>query len=445
MQNDSDVRPVRALLVFLLVAALAAAAALGATARTDAGTVSLKFQVWSYSIPTIQSNIKKFETLYPGVKVSLSDTSWFDYHDVMATRFTGGNAPDIAYSSDHWLREWVAANWIAPLDKYFPQFTKYEQEWAPYAREGMTLDGHLYGLPYYADLIDFLYNADQVKQAGFSGAPKTWDDVKKISLALKQKGIVQYPLNIPLKKDDPWLIEIFYSMVYGNGGHMFDSKDNPVFDKPGSAAEKMLQWLQDARTKWKILDPAGPESAEPDVVKTMGAGHSTFTVLAKYNLAELNLGQHQEAGHFKLGLMPGSTHSTVGFVRFYAMTASAAKRGSDVIKDVGNFLQYFGGKTGGQYKVEKRWALEKGLGFANLPLYGDPQVKAAINKWGSVTLEQTQAKRAHVKEGLTPFWGVWDISAREELDKAILGQESPRQALKTMSDRWKQLKKQYKK
>jgi multiple sugar transport system substrate-binding protein len=166
-------------------------------------------------------------------------------------------------------------------------------------------------------------------------------------------------------------------------------------------------------------------------------------VLAKYNLAELNLGQHREAGHFKLALMPGRSHSTVGFVRFYTLTSHGADRGSDVVKTAGQFLQYFGGKTGGQYVVEKRWALEKGLGFANLPLYNDPQVKKAINKWGSVTLERSQAKLAHVKEGLTKFWGVWDISAREELDKAILGQESPRQALKNMANRWKQLKKQY--
>src|SRR6266540_5351175 len=174
-------------------------------------------------------------------------------------------------------------------------------------------------------------------------------------------------------------------MVYGNGGHMFDQHDNPVFDRAGSPAEKTLQWLQDAMTKWKILNPAGPQSAEPDVVKTMGAGRSVFTVLAKYNLAELNLGQHKEAGHFKLALMPGTTHSTVGFVRFYSMTASAAKRGNDVISKVGKLLNYFGGKTNGQYLVEKRWAL----------------------------------------------------------DKAILGQQSPRQALKNMADRWQQLKKQY--
>src|ERR1041385_3066216 len=88
--------------VALLLAALTAAAALGA--GSGARKTALTFDVWSYSIPTIQDNIKKFQQLDPNATVSLRDTSWFDYHDVMATRFTGGNAPDIAYSSDHWLR-----------------------------------------------------------------------------------------------------------------------------------------------------------------------------------------------------------------------------------------------------------------------------------------------------------------------------------------------------
>jgi multiple sugar transport system substrate-binding protein len=423
--------------------ALAVAALTAATGGAGGKKVKLTFDVWSYSIPTIQDNIKKFQKQHGDVSVSLRDTSWFDYHDVMATRFTGGNAADIAYSSDHWLREWVAAGWIVPLDKYFSQFKSYEKEWAPYALEGMTLDNKLYGLPYYADLVTFLYNDRIVRKAGFKSGPQSWEDVAKQALAIKKKGLVKYPINIPLKKDDPWLIEIFYSMVYGRGGHMFDDKDNPVFNKPGSPAEKTLQWLHDAMRTWKIFNPAAPESAEPDIVKTMGAGNSVFTVLAKYNLAELNLGQHKERGNFRMALMPGAAHSTVGFVRFYAMSSHAAKRGDEVVKNAGSFLQYFGGKTNGQYKVVKRWALEKGLGFANLPLYNDRQVRAAINKWGNVDLERKQAKLAHVKEGLTPFWGVWDIYARQQLDAAILGQMSPRKALDSMASRWEQLKRQY--
>jgi multiple sugar transport system substrate-binding protein len=427
--------------VALVAAVTAATVALGS--GTSGKKVSLTFDVWSYSIPTIQDNIKTFQKQHPDVTIALRDTSWFDYHDVMATRLAGGNSPDVAYSSDHWLREWVAAGWIVPLDKYFTRFKSYQKEWAPYAREGMTLDGKLYGLPYYADLVTFLYNDALIRKAGFKTAPRTWEEVAKQAIAIKQKGLVKYPINIPLKKDDPWLIEIFYSMVYGRGGHMFDKNDNPVFNRPGSPAQQTLQWLRDAMKKWKIFNPAAPESAEPDIVKTMGAGNSAFTVLAKYNLAELNLGQHKERGHFRMALMPGTSHSTVGFVRFYAMSDHAADRGDDVVKNAGAFLQFFGGKTNGQYTVVKRWAVDKGLGFANLPLYKDRQVAASINKWGNVGLEQRQAKLAHVKEGLTPFWGVWDIYARQQLDAAILGQTSPRKALQSMADRWKQLKKQY--
>jgi multiple sugar transport system substrate-binding protein len=100
----------------------------------------------------------------PGATVKLQDFSWFDYHDVMAARFVGGNAPDVAYSSDHWLQEWVAANWIVPLDDAYPAFKEYTKDFAPYALQAMTLNNKLYGLPYYADLLIYMYNADHVQK-----------------------------------------------------------------------------------------------------------------------------------------------------------------------------------------------------------------------------------------------------------------------------------------
>jgi multiple sugar transport system substrate-binding protein len=404
---------------------------------------NLDFVVWSYSIETIQDNIKRFEKSNPAITIKLADHSWFDYHDIMATKFTSGNAPDVAYSSDHWLREWVAAGWLEPIDKRCPQLAQYKGEWAPYAAEGMTLDNKLYGVPYYADLVIFIYNDKMVKQAGFSGPPQTLAELQQQAVAMKQKGIAQYPINIPMKKDDPWAIEFVYSMVYGDGGSMFNKENEPVFNEPGSQAEKVLQFLADARNKQKVSDPAMLEMAEPDVVKAMGAGRHAFTILAKYNLAELNLGQHKQKGNFKMALMPGSTHSTVGFVRFYSLGKGAVDQGDAAVKAACKFMNYFGGKTGGQYLVMKRWALEKGLGFANLPLYDDPQVQQAINKWGDVALERKQAQLARVKEGLTPWWGAWDIYAREQIHAAILGRSTPKQALQKMADRWEQLREEH--
>ncbi len=403
---------------------------------------ALDFVVWSYSIETIQDNIKTFEQQTPGVSVKLADHSWFDYHDIMATKFTSGNPPDVAYSSDHWLREWVAGGWLVPISDACPDLAEYQDEWAPYAREGMTLDGKLYGLPYYADLVIFIYNDRMVREAGFDGPPVTLEEVAEQARAIKEQGIAEFPINIPMKKDDPWAIEFLYSMVYGTGGSMFDEDNNPVFNESGSEAEQVLQWLRDMREQ-KLSDPSSLEVAEPDVVKTMGAGQHAFTVLAKYNLAELNLGQHKEKGNFKLALMPGSEHSTVGFVRFYSLTKGAVDQGENAVAAACEFLNFSGGKTNGDYTVVKRWALENGLGFANLPLYDDPEVAGSINEWGDVELEREQAEIARVKEGLTPWWGTWDIHAREQIHVAILGQASPSAALKSMADRWNELKQQY--
>jgi multiple sugar transport system substrate-binding protein len=404
------------------------------------GASSLDFTVWSYSIETIQDNIERFEQENSGVTVNLEDHSFFDYHDIMATKFTGGNPPDVEYSSDHWLDEWVAAGWIAPLEDHCPAATEYKDEWAPYATEGMTLDGKLYGLPYYSDLLIFIYNEKMLREAGFDSPPETWEELAQQAQTMKEKGIVEYPINIPLTKADPWTIEIFYSMVYSMGGHMFDENDEPVFNEPGSEAETALQWLADARNEQEILDPASVEVAEPDVVKTTGAGQAAFTVMAKYNLAELNLGNHEQKGNFKMALMPGSTHSTVGFVRFYALSAATVEEGEEKIQAACDFLNYFGGKTDGEYKVVKRWALEKGLGFANLPLYEDAEIQEAIDSWGDAGLESEQAEIAQTKEGLTSFWGTWDIYAREQINGAVGGQVSVQEALQNMADRWAQLK-----
>src|SRR5215471_10408210 len=424
-------------------AAAATPAGQAAAPPKTAAPANISFMVWSYSIETIQDNIKNFQQRVPGATVKLQDFSWFDYHDVMAARFVGGNAPDVAYSSDHWLQEWVAANWIVPLDDANPAFKDYTKDFAPYALQGMTLNNKLYGLPYYADLLIYMYNADHVQKAGFNGPPQTWDEVKQQAQAIKDQGIAEFPINIPLKKDDPWSIEIFYSMVYGQGGHMFDDKGEPAFNKPGSEAEQTLQWIHDAMNTWKIMNPAAPEVAEPDVVKALGAGQSSATILAKYNLAAVNTADSPQKGKFKMALMPGKEHSTVGFARFYALTKKAIDRGPDVKQTATAFLDYFGGKTDGQYVVQKRWALEKGLGFAVQPLYDDSEVAASINKWGDVAQEKNQAKLARVKEGLTPWWGTWDIAAREHMHNAIVGTAAPAESLKAMADKWQELKTAY--
>ncbi len=409
------------------------------TTAANGDAVNLDFRVWSYGVETVQDNIANFEAEHPGVTVALSDHSWEDYATVIATAFTGDNAPDVLYSSDHWLQQWAAAGWLAPIDEHCPDLAADQGDWAPYAREGMTLDGDLYGLPYYADLITFVYNAALAEEAGFAEPPGTLDELREQALAVKEQGGIDFPVVIPLARDDPWVIENFYAMVYAEGGDLFVDGE-PAFTEAGGPAERVLQWLHDARNEWEILDPASFEVTEADVATTMPEGQHVYSILPKYTLAELNGGTGPETGNFELALMPGEENATTGFVRFYALSSAAVERGPEVVDAACDFLRYHGSETDGEHIVVKRWALEFGLGFANLPLYEDDEVAEAINAWGDVELERQQSEKAYAKQGLTPYWADWDVHSREQLQEAILGRVSASEALQNMADRWEQLR-----
>ena len=92
---------------FSLAVAVTAAALTGLAMPAAAQEqIELEFTVWNYSIDAIQDNIRKFEELNPGVTVKLTDYAWPDYHDTMVLRFRN-NPPDIVYSGEDWLPEWV--------------------------------------------------------------------------------------------------------------------------------------------------------------------------------------------------------------------------------------------------------------------------------------------------------------------------------------------------
>jgi multiple sugar transport system substrate-binding protein len=419
-------------------------AACAPNAAKSGGPVDLTFVTWSYGVDTIKSNISKFESQNANTHVKFQDFSWLNYHDTMVTRFVGKTPTDLAYSSDHWLQEWAAAGWLVPLDSHFSQVSSYKADYFPYVTSGMTYNGKVYGIPYYADTWAFLYNADHLKKAGIAAPPTTWDELTEQAKTIKSKGIANYPVILLFAQDDPGSIEVWTSMVFSRtNGHLFDSSFQPVFNQPDSAAAKTVDWISSSLRSTKILDPSSLQAQEIPVVKSMESGAHTFTILETYNQAELNNSAVSPlAGNFKMAQMPGETHGTVGYVRFYAATGQLANRGSDVITAAGKFLEYFGGKTGSQFSpVVKRWAVENGLGFGWKSLWNDSEVKAAFDKWGDSAMLQKNQELARAKDGLTKFYPSWDIFSRAQLQKSYLGQVSTQNALNAMADKWNELKK----
>lgn len=411
-------------------------------ARAQAGGITLNLVSWSYGVEIVRDNITKFQQRYPGVTVNYSDFSWATYHDAMVARFVSKTPTDVLYASDHWLQEWAAAGWIAPVDESFPQVRQYLAEYSPFVREALTYKGRIYGTPYYADTFIFVYNADHLQRAGLGSPPATLEELTKQAETIKAKGIAEFPIVLGWGQQDPFSIESFTALVFAQrNGSLFDKDLNPLFKTPGSAAEKVVTWAAEALGAKKILGPTSLQAANVDQIRALQSGAATFGIIPSYSLAVLNdPGQTQQAGKFKIGLMPGESRATVGFIRFYAISSQVPRRGKDVMTAAWNFLDYFGGKTDGDYRVTKRWSLEKGLGFAQTALFADKDIRAAFGKWADVDMLQKQAQLARAKEGMTPYYGTWDVFSRAELHKAYLGQQKPADTLGNMAKRWEELK-----
>ncbi len=124
------------------------------------------------------------------------------------------------------------------------------------------------------------------------------------------------------------------------------------------------------------------------------------------------------------------------------MSSSVPRRGKEALDAAWQFLNYFGGPgPDNSYPVVRRWALDFGLGFAQLPLFKDKDIRASFGRWVNVErLESIGQKHAKVKQGLTPWFAQWDVFARAELQKAYLGQQTAQQTVKNLASKWNELR-----
>jgi multiple sugar transport system substrate-binding protein len=417
---------------------LVVGALLGSVAGTQpvlSQDVTLEFVVWNYSLDTIQDNVRQFEEANPGIKVNVTDYAWPDYHDSLVLRMRGGTQTDVIYGGQDWLPAWAAAGLLAPLESIAPEgaVDALKSDIAGFAVSDVTYDGKVYGLPYYADTISFVYNAKVLEDAGIA-VPTTWDEVMAAAEQLKASGMDR-PIIYEYDQELPNFFDAFVAQVYGRGGELFDDELTAVFDQPDNAAFQQLAWLREAFEKGLVQQ----DSHESTIIPAMNTGQHAFTIVFNYVLAAMNNKADQPlAGQFALAPMPGEAHSTLGFSKFYGVTDSAAEDPAQA-EAAWKFIEFMAGQP---YSVAKRWAVEQGLGFAQLPLLEDADVTAAWNGW--VDMDTLAAQIASAKAGTWTEWtSTWAAYFRPLLASAMVGEITVEDAMSQGAQRWNELRDQF--
>lgn len=402
-------------------------------AHAQDADVTLEFVVWNYSLDTIADNVRLFEEANPGIKVNVTDYTWPDYHDSLVLRFRGDTQTDVIYGGQDWLPAWAAAGFLAPLNEIAPEAIEaYRADLAGFTLNDMTYGDGLYGLPYYADTISFLYNKRILEEAGIA-VPTTWDEVAEAARQLKADGM-ERPIVYEFNQELPNFFDAFVAQVYGRGGDLFDENGEAIFDQPDNAAFQQLSWLRDVIAEELVAF----ENHESTIIPAMNTGNHAFTIVYNYVLAAMNNTADQPlAGEFALARMPGEAQSTLGFTKFYAITAQAAA--DDAQREAAwKFVDFMAGPP---YAVAKRWAVEKGLGFGQLPLLEDPEVIEAWSGWVDMPTLKAQVETAH--GGTWKEWtAIWAASFRPLMAQAMIGEASVEDVMSQGAERWNELKAQ---
>lgn len=311
----------------------------------------------------------------------------------------------------------------------------------------MVYEGELYGLPYYTDFHTIMYNEKLLEQVGITEPPQTLNELKDVSLAIKEAGLVDYPLRMWLYQESNFK-EAMYALVYASKGAWVDDNWEPICDQPGSVVEETVAWMAEAVNTWEIMDPANLEMTDEDVFEMFQTGSTVFQGTNRYDLRALNdTEQTAEAVEgervFKPMLMPGFDgpgEGTISWTRQYTINANA------VDQEAAYRLQYFaGGKNAaGEYWTAKQWHDRFGLGFAYKSLAEDPDIVESEHQWGDPELFAQQKETAVPRNGVdAPWYSEWDNLMQAEWHKAVLQQITPAEATAAMAEKWRELREDY--
>ena len=366
--------------------------------------------------------IALFEKQNPGIKlemVNVPEGGANVVHDKQVTMLAAGDGSiDIFCTDVIWPPEYVAADWLLPLNEWF---SKAEQDqYIPAMIDAQSVDGKIYGVPYLADWGVLFYRKDLLDQAGLQ-PPKTWMELVEMAQKLQnQPDMIGHIGNWVTNQQ---LICEYFEFLYSNGGAFLDETGKKVLFTSKEGIEA-AQFMVDLANKYKVVQP-GITTMDLDEGRAIFTGgkaifHRNWLYVWAY-------GQQHESSKVKdkigVALLPtfkeGMNTSTLGgwswsvnkFTKYPEAAAKAAL--------------FLGGAEAQKIRATKGDRMP-----TLLSVMGDPEV-VAKNPVYPEMLKFAQFIKSRPK---SPFYTQISDIFQTELQAAIVQKKSVEDAMKTAAE-----------
>ena len=263
MRRDRGARRWSIAAVLLAAIALVAAAATSPSAQ-EQKKLAVGVVANTSDYKWISQLLKQYEK-QTGVTIEESQFQSADYIAKYTMAFEAKKPRfDVVMVWDFFLPQMVAGKYLMPLDgSENPKIRLADadrQDFFPQSLKGVTLDGHLYGIPESLDAGLFYYRKDVYAQAGLTRPPRTWDELVEYSQKLTKGNQWGYSF---IARSGYTGVVTFFELLHQAGGTFLDDKGLPAFNSP--AGVKALQFMVDLRNKYKVVPPGVNTYANPEV------------------------------------------------------------------------------------------------------------------------------------------------------------------------------------
>ena len=393
-----------------------------------------KFSDWNSTHPNVQATFQPLADYYTEIASILSSTP---------------DKADIVRVNPGYMAPYAEAGWIVDLED-LPGLQDILAQVEPARRPELVYNGKTYSLPTSTGYMNLmLYNQKYLSQAGFDHPPATLNELVEQSKAIRDKGIVKYPLAFHLKPSERRIDWSWYNVAIWMGGKtLYDENWKPTYLDSKSPGYRSLQFITDCINQHKVTDIAAVEWDTFKVNDLLMKGDCAFIESDPFQMSTVhNPTKSPQAANIQIFQTPES-HYTWVKSDAYSITQACKKKGVDYFNGAWEFLKWYAGPTKDSFTYAyAAQGFEEHTCYTSLNT--DPALRQIWSGFADVNAIDEQVNHALSLQEFSPphktkFYLRWvNDYLLANLQDAVLQRKTVEAALNAIDQGFQSLAKQY--
>jgi multiple sugar transport system substrate-binding protein len=333
----------------------------------------------------------------------------------------GGEDLDVILGDVIWTAQLAESDWISDLSDRFTESQR--KEFLPGSVEAITYEGKTFGMPWFTDTGLLYYRKDLMQESGFDGPPKTWDELKQMTLKVREDAGLKYGFVFQGAAYEGGVCDGM-EFIWTHGGEVLDPDDptRVLVDSPeaiaGLATERSM-----------ITEGISPEGVtvykEDESAGAFLNGDAVFLrnwpyVYALVGTSEYPKLEPEQVGVSELPSADGEPgNGTVGDQPLYISSTATDPDAA------WKFIQFLSAPE--QQKIR---VVEGAYLPTRTALYSDPEIreKVPVVPLAEEALQHTRPRP------VSPYYSDMSLEMAEQFNASLSGDISPEEAARTLKE-----------